>query len=500
MERQRTLRQRLAWGFGAVIILAMATVLPARWYLGAVAASFDHLGDLGEQQQTVLDVQEALITQRALQAEYALEPDEQLMVAFEETAETAFSSIDEIVAAYPDNATVLDVAARVEALDIEHDAIVFEQMVPAFEAGDRAAGVARLADAQAALDRLLAAASELEGVIDEEVLALAAEVDAQVAAATRVITIAALLLISVGIGIAVVTSRRVGAAVGALVDRMTASIQRLGGLHDGLGAHALQTADQAGVAAQSAGQVSTSIATVASSTEQLGAAVNEIARNAGEASQVAGEAVGRAMQATETIARLGDSSTEIGRVLEVITSIAEQTNLLALNATIEAARAGEAGKGFAVVAGEVKELAKETAKATEEISGRITAIQADSEDAVGAIHGVSEIIDQIANLQSTIASAVEEQSVTTDEIARSSAEAAAAGESISESVTMVSQSADLATTAVDDVREAEAALSEIAGRLRGLAGGGALGSPPDDHRSDADRTAAASAMAGTVTT
>src|SRR5207248_3908370 len=130
---------------------------------------------------------------------------------------------------------------------------------------------------------------------------------------------------------------------------------------------------------------------------------------------------------TATVAKLGESSTEIGQVIKVITSIAQQTNLLALNATIEAARAGEAGKGFAVVANEVKELAKETAKATEDISRKIEAIQNDTEGAVAAIGQIGVVIGQINDIQNTVASAVEEQSVTTNEITRNLSEAAKGG-------------------------------------------------------------------------
>jgi methyl-accepting chemotaxis protein len=144
--------------------------------------------------------------------------------------------------------------------------------------------------------------------------------------------------------------------------------------------------------------------------------------------------VDNAATAHETIGNLGDSSAEIGKVVKVITSIAQQTNLLALNATIEAARAGEAGKGFAVVANEVKELAKETAKATEDISAKIEAIQSDSRGAVDAIEEITEVISQISALQTTIASAVEQQNANTNEIATRVSEAAAAAAEIAAAV------------------------------------------------------------------
>lgn len=183
-------------------------------------------------------------------------------------------------------------------------------------------------------------------------------------------------------------------------------------------ANSEETSAQAKVVSNATLQVSQNLQTVATGAEEMSASIKEIAKNASEAAKVATSAVKVAQTATATVSKLGQSSTEIGLVIKVITSIAQQTNLLALNATIEAARAGEAGKGFAVVANEVKELAKETARATEDIGRKIEAIQGDTVAAVDAISTISEVINQINGISSTIATAVEEQNATTNEMAR----------------------------------------------------------------------------------
>jgi len=167
-----------------------------------------------------------------------------------------------------------------------------------------------------------------------------------------------------------------------------------------------------------------------------------------------------------TVTKLGESSAEIGNVLKLITSIAEQTNLLALNATIEAARAGDAGKGFAVVASEVKDLAQETARATEDISGRIEAIQRDTTDAVTAIGEIGEIIRQLGDYQTTIASAVEEQTATTQEITDSVSRAAQGSTEIATDIRTVAQAADTTTASVAATRQAAEHLSAMSQQLR----------------------------------
>ena len=229
-----------------------------------------------------------------------------------------------------------------------------------------------------------------------------------------------------------------------------------------------ETTAQANVAAAAAEQISKNITTVATSAEEMSASAKEIAKNAADAARVATQAVKVADDTSRTVNKLGTSSTEIGKVIKVITSIAQQTNLLALNATIEAARAGEAGKGFAVVANEVKELAKQTAAATEDISQKIEAIQTDTVGAVKAIGEIGTIIGQINDIQNTIASAVEEQTATTNEIARNTNEAARGSSEIARNVTSVSLAAKSTSEGAANTLTAASELAKLAAQLRAI--------------------------------
>ncbi|WP_437205122.1 methyl-accepting chemotaxis protein [Planctomicrobium sp. SH664] len=230
------------------------------------------------------------------------------------------------------------------------------------------------------------------------------------------------------------------------------------------------TSEQANVVSTTSEQVSQNVQCVAASVEQMNSSIREISRSATEAATIAGSAVKVAESTNQTVAKLGDSSVEIGKVVKVINSIAEQTNLLALNATIEAARAGEAGKGFAVVANEVKELAKETAKATEDISLRIETIQNDTEGAVQAIKQITQIINQISDVSGTIASAVEEQTATTGEIGRSIKEAAGGSSDIVRRVLSVAKAADGTMQGAGNTQQAADELSRMAVALQNLVG------------------------------
>ena len=249
---------------------------------------------------------------------------------------------------------------------------------------------------------------------------------------------------------------------------VSAASEELSSTSQQITANSEETSAQAKVVSNATQQVSQNLQTVATGAEEMGASIKEIAKNASEAARIATSAVRVAETTTATVSKLGESSNEIGQVIKVITSIAQQTNLLALNATIEAARAGEAGKGFAVVANEVKELAKETAKATEDISRKIEAIQSDTKAAVEAIASISEVINQVNGISSTIATAVEEQNATTNEMSRNVSEAAHGSGEITSNIAGVAQAAESTSRGAGDTQKAAQQLVETSAELRRL--------------------------------
>ncbi len=264
------------------------------------------------------------------------------------------------------------------------------------------------------------------------------------------------------------TLHEVLSRVSRLAAVITESAEELSRVSREMSANAGETSTQAQAVSESARQVSASANAVAAAVEQLRASIEEIAHNAAQSTRVVGEANRIADQASRTVSRLGESSAEIGEVVKMITSIAQQTSLLALNATIEAARAGEAGKGFAVVANEVKELAKETAQATEEIGHKVHSIQEATEAAITAIDQITSIMKQVDEASTTIASAVEEQSITVQEISQNVAHAAQGTQQIADNTGAVAQLAEGASRGAATVLDAAAQLTELAQEVDAL--------------------------------
>jgi methyl-accepting chemotaxis protein len=260
----------------------------------------------------------------------------------------------------------------------------------------------------------------------------------------------------------------------ATIEENASSLARASEQMTGTAAQIAGSAQDTSVRSQSvsaaAEQISRSVDTVSSASEEMGSSIREISENATEAARVASEAVAVTQATAATMNKLGESSAEIGNVIKVITSIAEQTNLLALNATIEAARAGEAGKGFAVVAGEVKDLAKQTSAATEDISAKITAIQGSIGEVTASIARIAEVIAGVNDQQTAIAAAVEQQTATTGELSQTVSRTAEGSARIVDSITGVSEAAGDVGAAAEGTQQSATELNELAGRLNQLVG------------------------------
>jgi methyl-accepting chemotaxis protein len=266
-------------------------------------------------------------------------------------------------------------------------------------------------------------------------------------------------------------ARRQSALVDGIVDNsqsLAGASEELTSVSQQMSASAEETTAQANLVSAAAEQVSGNTKLVSSSVENLVQSIHEIAHSAQDAAAVARQSVEMAADTSTTMDKLGASSSEIGQVVKVITTIAEQTNLLALNATIEAARAGDMGKGFAVVANEVKELARETAKATEDIGKKIEAMQSDTDRAVKAIADITSVIEKIDHLQTKIATAVEEQSVTTNEISRNIGEATTGSTEIAQNIIQVAQAAQTTSEGAGNTQLSSQELARMAQALTRL--------------------------------
>jgi methyl-accepting chemotaxis protein len=258
------------------------------------------------------------------------------------------------------------------------------------------------------------------------------------------------------------------AGVGDVVQAVSSQAKQMEASAQSLSAAAEESSNQASKVAAASEQASANVETVATATEELSASIAEISRQVANSSRIAGMAVGEAGKANEMVQGLVKASHRIGEVVNLITDIANQTNLLALNATIEAARAGAAGKGFAVVAAEVKNLANQTAKATEEVGAQITAVQAATHGAVTAIQTIGKTIGEIESITSTIAAAVEEQSAATREIARSVEQASSGTREVTSNIGVVIQAANDTGTAANEVLGSAKTLLNRSGHLHSL--------------------------------
>jgi methyl-accepting chemotaxis protein len=341
---------------------------------------------------------------------------------------------------------------------------------------------ARSAELQGNIDRMVALqheagelqtrerahAEELRSKVDEMLGALGRAASGDLTAEVTVTGDDAVGQMGVALAKLLGDLRRSVSLIASNSEALAVSAEELQVVSAQMGTNSSETSRQVNAVSAASVDVSRNTETVSTGAEEMTSSIKEIARNASDAAKVATQAVDAAKVTNETVAKLGESSIEIGQIVKVITGIAEQTNLLALNATIEAARAGEAGKGFAVVANEVKELAKETAKATEDISAKIEAIQADTQRSVDSIGGIVSIINQIAEFQDTIASAVEEQAATTNEIARSVNEANRGSNAIAANMQAVSEVADSTAAGAADSQRAASELSRRAIELQSL--------------------------------
>ncbi len=255
-------------------------------------------------------------------------------------------------------------------------------------------------------------------------------------------------------------------AVGEVIQTVSSASTELEASATTLTSTAEHAQQLATVVASASEEASTNVQSVASATEELSSSITEISRQVQESARVASEAVSQARTTTDRVSELSKAATRIGDVVELINTIAGQTNLLALNATIEAARAGEAGRGFAVVASEVKALAEQTAKATGEIGQQISSIQAATNDSVGAIKDISDTIEKLSEISSTIAAAVEEQGAATQEISRNVAQAAQGTQQVSSNITDVQRGASETGSASSQVLSAAQSLSGDSNRLK----------------------------------
>jgi methyl-accepting chemotaxis protein len=475
MSTKLTLGRRIALTFVVVGVVAAVTGVLLVQGTTSVHDGFGGLDEQRDRQLVAQQIQTVLsdnrVTTLAFVAGGVSEDDMGLAI---QTLRDQQAELDALVAEL--DAGTTEPAERAALDDFLANHAVFEEsaetFMPMLEAGDLGGALGVMFDPSGREAGTAAgeALDDFAAAVTDSSARLTAATDDHYDGVLRNAVVAGVVVLVLGVLAGWWLMRTVSRSVSRSARALDASSVELGAVSNRLGASAQETAVQAGVVSAAAEQVSANVSTVATAVEELGASITEISSNASEAAGVASRAVDETRATNVAVSKLGASSAEIGEVIEVITSIAEQTNLLALNATIEAARAGEMGKGFAVVASEVKDLAQETARATEDITSRVAAIQQETGGLVDVISRVSEVIAKINDYQTTIASAVEEQTATTAEMSRSISEVANGSGRIAVSIAEVARASSISVAGTSQTNLASAEVARTAEELRVLVG------------------------------